>query len=169
MRELSDFSNHPEDFYLDNNHNKLVTLKLRDGFGSEPIKEFGQKLKLFSVLSYRKKTAAMVLKKIAQNEPTQDQFKKVLTKSQAFPTINTQIRYSRSKLRKLNLYCFGFELFRLEDGILSQRFGQYKCRDVGFLRQTVGDSEWSEDDQPCSQHMERIKITWLGSTQPTTW
>ena len=121
----------------------------------------------YSCFLYRvtgKKTAAMVLKKIAQNEPTQDQFKKVLTKSQAFPTINTQIRYSRSQLRKrycnrLNLFCFGFELFRLEDGILSQRFGQYKCRDVGIFGQTVGDSEWSEDDQPCSQHMEKIRIT----------
>ena len=153
LKQHFDFSNYPQDHFLYNTENKMVTLKFKEEMKGIAIKEFvGLKAKMYSVVyENQQKMSAKGVCRFAQTSLNHDVYRDVVINGSVLLSTNVRIGARKHALqtienRKISLSAFDDKRFILDDGITCLPFGHFEIRDLHVLREIAADDNWGDDD-----------------------
>ena len=153
LKQHFDFSNYPQDHFLFNTDNKMVTLKFKEEMGGSAIKEFvGLKAKMYSIVYENKqKMSAKGVCRFAQTSLNHDVYREVLINGSLLHSTNIRIGARKHALqtienRKISLSAFDDKRFIMDDGVTCLPFGHFEIRDIDVLREIAADDNWGDDE-----------------------
>ena len=153
LKQHFDFSNYPQDHFLYNTDNKMVTLKFKEETKGSAIREFvGLKAKMYSIVYENKqKMSAKGVCRFAQTSLNHDVYRDVLINGSLLHSTNIRIGARNHAIqtvenRKISLAAFDDKRFILDDGVTCLPFGHFEIRDLDALREIAADDNWGDDE-----------------------
>ena len=174
LRNNFDLSNYPPSHELYNMDQKMVTLKFKDEFGGQILREFiGLKPKMYSILyGDNQKLSAKGVTQFAQRQLKHNLYRQVLTTRESFKTLNTRIGSKHHQLQtirteKVSLSCFDDKRYIMDDGITTLPLCHYSIRDLAVFREILEDDSWGEEvSQPSPTWSEFQVQGWVPNNPP---